>query len=173
MYQDVDLVILGDGPLRPRLEKMISDYGLGDRIHLIGFDRNPYRWMARCRLFILPSRTEGFPNALLEAMALRCPVIASDCPSGPREMLSPESPAFPDDPALEWARYGLLTGIPEVALPTAEEPLSGAEKGLARGIDSLLSDGDTRERYADRALNRAQSFTRDRVLEKWIERVEA
>lgn len=168
---DIDLVILGDGPLYRPLTRMVADYGLGHQVHLPGFDRNPYRWMSRSHLFVLPSRSEGFPNALLEAMALRCPVIASDCPSGPRELLAPDSPAGSCGTRLEWARYGLLSPVPKNALPTAEEPLCPAERALAHGIATLLEDAPLRARYADRAGIRAQAFTRDRIVQQWLVRL--
>lgn len=57
----------------------ISEHGLIDKIHVVGFDSNPYRWISRCDCFVMPSRIEGLPNALVEAMYLGRPVVASEC----------------------------------------------------------------------------------------------
>ncbi|QID19699.1 glycosyltransferase [Nitrogeniibacter mangrovi] len=82
------LVILGDGRLRGRLEARIAELGLGEDVALPGFTPNPYAWMARASLFVLSSAWEGSPNVLTEALALGTPSVATDCPSGPREVLA-------------------------------------------------------------------------------------
>lgn len=61
------------------LLKLINNLGIEDRVHLIGFDDNPYRWIKYCDCFVLPSRVEGLPNALIEAMYLKRPVVATLC----------------------------------------------------------------------------------------------
>jgi len=81
------LVILGDGPLREELESMAKALGIADSFDLPGFVDNPYAWLARSRMFVLSSRWEGLPNALIEAMAVDTPVVATDCRSGPAEIL--------------------------------------------------------------------------------------
>jgi len=85
---DWDLHIYGDGPLRNEVEGAISRKGLGNRIVLQGRTNEPWKVMAGADAFVMASRYEGFPNALLEAMGLGLPCIAFDCPSGPREMSS-------------------------------------------------------------------------------------
>jgi glycosyltransferase involved in cell wall biosynthesis len=83
----VRLVILGEGPLRSELEVQISSIGLVDSVALPGFSSNPMAWMARAAVFVLSSRSEGFPGVLLQAMACGAPVVSTDCPHGPREIL--------------------------------------------------------------------------------------
>ena len=81
------LLILGDGAGRPKLESLIGELGLSDRVALPGFQDNPYAYLSRARLFVLSSAWEGSPNVLTEAMALGIPVVSTDCPSGPFELL--------------------------------------------------------------------------------------
>ena len=85
--QPARLLILGEGEERPMLEALTKQLELEQDINLPGFVSNPYSYMAHAALFVLSSRWEGLPTVLVEAMSLRTPVIATDCPSGPREIL--------------------------------------------------------------------------------------
>lgn len=84
---DVRLMILGEGELRSELEQLIVSLGLTEHVALPGFAANPYAYMRRARMFVLSSLWEGLPTVLIEAMALGTPVVATDCPSGPQEIL--------------------------------------------------------------------------------------
>lgn len=99
--RDARLVILGEGPDHPALLRLIAELGLAAEVLLPGHVGNPYAWMARARLFVLSSRWEGSGNVLTEAMALGIPVVATDCPSGPAEMLA-------------GGRYGTLVPVGDV-----------------------------------------------------------
>ena len=81
------LVILGDGELRDELENLAKALGISEDVWLAGFVDNPYVYMRRATALVLSSRSEGLPNVLIEAMACGCPVISTDCFSGPREIL--------------------------------------------------------------------------------------
>ena len=86
--RDLRLLILGEGPERSALETLIRDLGLTQRVALPGFRANPFAYMARARLFVLSSAWEGLPGVLIQAMACGTPVVSTDCPSGPREVLA-------------------------------------------------------------------------------------
>lgn len=85
---DARLIILGEGPLRVGLQQQIDDLGLSDAIRLHGYAADPFPILARASLFVLSSIREGFPNVLTEALACGVPVVATDCRSGPREILA-------------------------------------------------------------------------------------
>lgn len=85
--KECHLVILGEGALRPELELLIKELDLQDSVQMPGFVDSPHSWMLSADLFILSSIHEGFGNVLVEAMACGTPVVSTDCPSGPSEIL--------------------------------------------------------------------------------------
>jgi len=95
------LVILGEGEDREKLQALIKQLDLDDKIELPGFVDNPFVYMAKSSVFVLSSKWEGLPNVLLHAMALGASVVATDCPSGPSEIL-------------DNGRYGALVSIGDV-----------------------------------------------------------
>lgn len=114
--REARLIILGEGAERTNLEKMIARLGLMDAVDLVGFKNNPYSWMKSCDAFVLSSRHEGFPNALVQAMACGARAISTDCPTGPAEIM-------------ENGRWGRLVPVGDVeALAKAmEETLTASE----------------------------------------------
>ena len=82
------LLILGEGPLRPDLSALAAERGIAEAVFMPGFDANPYRYMSRCDVFVLSSRFEGSPNVIVQALACGAPVVSTDCPSGPNEILA-------------------------------------------------------------------------------------
>ncbi len=133
------LVIFGEGKLRPALERQIAELGLSEIVDLPGWCPNLFAYMARATLFVLPSHYEGLPGVLIQALACGCPVVATDCPTGPREIL-------------EDGRYGPLTPVGDVdaladaVSETLSAPLSktllkarGEEFSVDRAIDRYLS----------------------------------
>lgn len=82
------LLILGEGNQRASLETLVRELGLGADVSMPGFVRNPYVFMRSAAVFVLSSKWEGFGNVLVEAMACGTPVVSTDCPNGPAEILA-------------------------------------------------------------------------------------
>lgn len=125
----VRLVILGEGELRGILNNLLSELGLDNSaVSMPGFVTNPYAWLARCSLFVLSSRREGLPGALIEAMACGVPVVSTNCLSGPAEIL-------------EGGRWGRL-------VPVGDE--NALAQAMAEVLDTPSADlPDVRRRAAD------------------------
>jgi glycosyltransferase involved in cell wall biosynthesis len=140
--RDCRLVILGEGRDRSALEALARELGIAERVALPGFCANPYAWLSRSRLFVLSSAWEGSPNALTEAMALGVPVVATDCPSGPREIL-------------DGGRVAPLVAVGDVAAlaaamrRTLDEPPEPEE--LRRAVADYTLEASSR-RYLDALL---------------------
>ena len=135
---DWSLSILGEGPERRRLEEQIHKRGLEGRVRLCGWVSDPATVLRNCDAFVLSSRFEGFPNALLEAMALGLPAIAADCPSGPAEIIRHEVD-------------GLLVAARDVP-------------ALSAAIRRLLSDDQLRGRLGAEAAHVVDRFSSERYF---------
>ncbi len=88
LSSEIKLILVGDGSEKDNLIQQISNLNLQGRIDLVGYDRNPYRYIAKSDAFVMPSLWEGLPIVLLEALSIGIPIIASDCPTGPKEILN-------------------------------------------------------------------------------------
>lgn len=141
--RDARLLLLGEGPERGRLESLVKSLNLGRSVDLHGFVPNPFKFMAHARLSVLSSVWEGFGNVLVEAMALGVPVVSTDCPSGPREILRDGAlgPLVPvgDSSALADAMLARLDApVDRAALVAATVPYT--IEGSAREHLRLLLD---------------------------------
>ncbi|MBE9465024.1 glycosyltransferase [Dyadobacter subterraneus] len=114
---NVNLLILGEGPLKEEILTLIKNLGLETRVYLLGFINNPFAFLERCDSFVLSSNYEGFPNSLLEALACGLPSVSTDCPSGPREMLAPSTDFTKMlTNTIEEAEFGILVPTNNVKL---------------------------------------------------------
>jgi N-acetylgalactosamine-N,N'-diacetylbacillosaminyl-diphospho-undecaprenol 4-alpha-N-acetylgalactosaminyltransferase len=145
------LVIAGEGEERPALEALARELGLADRVILPGFIANPYPLMAAAEMFILSSNSEGYPNALVEGMALGLPVISTNCDSGPSEILAGKPRNGID--GLTFAEHGVLTPV-------------GDTEAMAAAIHSL-DDPRKRAEYAARSTARAATFSATAIKDRY------
>lgn len=136
-----ELWIAGRGSRRQVLERQAVDLGIADRVRFLGEVDDVTRLMRDARVFVLPSRFEGFPNALLEAMASGAPCVAADCPSGPKELLSVDE-------------CGLLV------------PVGDADR-LAQAIRRVLRDSELSTRLSAAGRRAADAYLLSAIAERW------
>jgi glycosyltransferase involved in cell wall biosynthesis len=139
------LVILGEGEERKALEALAMDLGIAEDVALPGFTVNPYAAIARAAVFVLSSRWEGLSNVLIEAQAVGTPVVATDCPSGPREVLL-------DGEAGLLVPVGGPEAMAEAVRRVLTQPgLAAMITGRARQGLGRFSSGPCAERYLELA----------------------
>lgn len=147
--ETADLVILGEGPERPGIESHIQAVGAAGRVHLLGNLDNPFPVVAHARYFVSASLNEGFPNAMVEAMCLGRPVVMSNCPSGPLEILNDNQALVPSSDGIWAGKFGVLVA-------------PGNKQALIAGINRLQSDSE-RARLGRLARQRAEDFSLERI----------
>lgn len=145
--QERRLVLVGDGPELPMLKELAHALGIAALVDFVGYDTNPYRYMARADLFVLSSHWEGLPTVLIEAIACGCPVAATDCPYGPSEIL-------------EDGKYGQLA-------PVADPD------SLARSIERALEGSKDREGLRRRLADRTAIFSEERATSEYVGLIDA
>lgn len=132
------LLILGDGEKRRELEDLADSLGVRQDLALPGFEENPFAYMARAAVFSLSSIYEGLGGVLIQAMACGCPVVSTDCPSGPKEILQngTQGPLVPVGNDAELARAIQL----QLDAPRNEEQLKAraANFSVGRSVDEHL-----------------------------------
>lgn len=170
--QDLRLVILGQGPLEADLRRLCRDLDIQDEVFFPGFRPNPMPWLVKAHLFVLSSLREGLPGSLLEAMALGVPIVATDCRSGPRELLAPGTNSQHQTQNVECTPCGLLTPPLEQLRASAGAPLTRAERLLARAMVRMLSDRELRTSSAGAAQDRAREFSPETVTLQWLRLIE-
>lgn len=136
------MLILGEGKLRHALARLAADLRVAEDVAMPGFVDNPFQYLARAGVFVLSSRWEGLPTVVIEALACGCPVVSTDCPSGPAEIL-------------ENGKYGTLVPV--------EDP-----EALAAAIRQILEGGCDREML----IKRGRDFAVKQAAGKYLDLID-
>lgn len=168
------LMIIGSGELEKELKDLSKAYGLEDQVYFTGHAANPYQYLKRADIFVLPSLYEGFPNALAEAVCMGLPCIATDFRTGARELLAPEMDLLGEEiQCVTEAQYGILTPVCSgVFYGNAKEPLEQSERFLADAVCSMLTDETKQNFYVQRSKERGEGLKIDSVIDKWVNVIE-
>jgi GalNAc-alpha-(1->4)-GalNAc-alpha-(1->3)-diNAcBac-PP-undecaprenol alpha-1,4-N-acetyl-D-galactosaminyltransferase len=145
-HPDWQLTILGEGEIRSELEELRSELKLEDCVHLPGAVKNVPEYLHQADLFVMSSRVEGFPMALCEAMACGLATIATDCLSGPRDIID--------------------SGVNGLLVPSEDV------NALAVGLDALMSDPEKRQQLAQNAPQVLDRFGLEQVMVLWSKAID-
>lgn len=162
IYPRVKLLILGSGESCDDLTSYIEEQGLVEFIKILPFTKNPFAFMKRAKALILSSRYEGLPNVVLEAMTLACPVIATDCLSGPRELLMCELDYGKKLGGLEVCDRGIL-----VCDEKTED--DGTTQYMAKAMEMIYSSETMVKSFRGNGLKYMEEYTNQSILNQWID----
>lgn len=140
---NIHLVFLGDGELKKILQNLAKERKIEDKVHFLGHQNNPFKYLKKAKFFVLSSLNEGLPNVILESLACETPVIAFDCSSGPKEMI-------------QHRENGLLVENQNV-------------KKLSEAMNLFIEDENLYRYCKQNALQSVQSFSVSVIGKQWLE----
>jgi glycosyltransferase involved in cell wall biosynthesis len=140
-HNDWNLVIMGEGVLKGELKSITRELNIERSVVFAGRVENPFSILSRCDLFVLSSRFEGFPNALLEAMACGLPVVSFDCPTGPNKIIQ--------------------HGINGLLVPPEDKDK------MEKALHSLMEKKYLRELMSKQAVNVSKRYAPDKIMAQW------
>jgi len=154
-WNQLQLLILGEGSDHQKLSELIIGLGVEENVELLGFQENPFNYLNASDVFVLSSNSEGLPNVIIEALACGCCVVSTDCLSGPREILAPNTELNRQlVDSIEYAEYGVLVPVGDVSLMNA-------------ALDQVLTDNDLFASYKSKSLERARMFDEEFMVGKY------
>jgi len=158
-HLNVRFFFLGNRFLEKYLWSKVKEMQLESQIIFLGFDTNPFKYFSKSDCFVLSSDFEGFPNALVEAMSCGLPVISTDCRSGPREILAPNTDAEVNiKDHVEIAEYGILVPVKNTLL-------------LAEAMELMVKDKELYEHMKQKAKERSMDFESGKIILEFEEAI--
>lgn len=167
------LIIMGTGENQSKIQGLIKQLNLEEKVLLAGYQKNPFKYISRSYAYVQSSLFEGFPNAMSEAMACGCPVIATDCKSGPREILFQNADLNRQIKDIEIADYGII--IPELSVVEnwELEQFDDGERKLARAMRMLLDNENLRNYMCRQGKKRVKLFNYQVCMENYRKVIES
>ncbi|CAN5189086.1 N/A [soil metagenome] len=155
-HRNFKVLIIGRGPLEEHIKTLAHKMGISDKIVFLGYRRNVVKYVARSQCHLLTSDSEGFPNALLEALACGTPVISTDCPTGPRELLDGSFTPTKHSAGVEKTPFGLLIPVNDAT-------------ALADAMLAMMDNDALRNEYAAAGIRRAKDFDLPIIMKQFAD----
>jgi len=156
---NAELWLIGNGYLRGDLESRVKELGLVDKIKFLGRQKDVFKFLNQADCFVFSSNYEGFPNVLLEALSCNLPIISTDCKSGPREILAPNSDILKQTDDIEIAEYGILTKVESI-------------DSMKKAMRLMYENKELRYNFKNKVQNRLKEFEIDKIMKKWEKVIE-
>ena len=164
-YNNIELLILGNGDRKGQIENMIHSYNLEGNIKLLGGKKNPYKYVKKSNLYVLSSLTEGFPNALSEAMCIGTPIVSVNCKSGPSEILFNDNNFKYGNKQFYVGDYGILSMEMEPDKLYIKKELSKSEISLANAICYAYENQEEIKKIAKEAKKHMKIYSYEKFYE--------
>jgi glycosyltransferase involved in cell wall biosynthesis len=166
-HPDAKLVILGDGYLKPKLQKLIKRCGLKENVYLLGHQDNVFSYLSASDCFVLSSLHEGLPNVVLEAKTVGLPIVSTDCDTGPREIIAPKL-SFSEGVSYPYSA-GSHTLVPKLSgeriyQSLKQESLQPAERVLSQVMAEQINKPKRKKEF-----NHDSRFEPEKVIDEWIQ----
>jgi N-acetylgalactosamine-N,N'-diacetylbacillosaminyl-diphospho-undecaprenol 4-alpha-N-acetylgalactosaminyltransferase len=146
---NAELWIIGDGYLKDELQQIAND-----NVKFLGTQKDVYQFLAKANCFVFSSNYEGFPNVLLEALNCKLPIISTDCKSGPREILAPDTDFKTQTQNVEIVEYGILTKVGDIEC-------------MKKAMMLIYENEELRYNFEIKAKNRLEEFRVENIINKW------
>ena len=146
---DAELWLIGDGYLRGGLEKIANN-----NIKFLGLQKDVYKFLSKADCFVFSSDYEGFPNVLLEALNCNLPIISTDCKSGPREILAPNSDFKIQTETIEICEYGILVGVRR-------------KQYMIQAMKLIYENSELRYNFKTKTQDRIKEFDITKIMREW------
>ena len=167
IYPKTNLFILGGGPEENRIRKLISELGITKNVFLLGFQKNPYKFIKKSKLFVLSSFHEGFPLSIIETMILSTPIIATNC-EGPIEILAPNNKDLVSIEGIVNLDNGTFVPIGMSLNYNAKDSLSKEEELLSLAMLMHISGEINSKLMVNSARERAKDFDINKISIRWL-----
>lgn len=157
-YPQLELLVLGDGPMRESYKRHAQKMAVQNSVHFLGHIHNPFSYLSRADVFVLSSEDEGLPLILIESLICGTPIVSSDCKSGPREILAPDTDVrnlLADEAEIEETDFGLLYPV-------------GNVPALVMAIDRILSDSQLGEYLSEQGEIRGKSYHSQEIASRYL-----
>ncbi|HIP44810.1 MAG TPA: glycosyltransferase [Sulfurospirillum arcachonense] len=155
LAEDTKLILVGDGSEEHLLLELADELGIRKRVLFVGGQDNPYKFMSKASIYISSSRSEGFPNAMVEAMICGCSVLSTDCPSGPREILAPTSDITQRmQSGIEYSEFGTLVAVDDT-------------EAMGSALAYILSHDDMIKDYVKKSSSRVKDFQLENIYKQY------
>ena len=167
-FKNVELIILGTGPLENDLKKLTKELKIDTKVHFLGFVDNPFAYLAKSNVFVLSSLHEGLGNVILEALACELPIISTDCFAGPREILAPDSDISEKTSELLYADYGVL--VPEFSSSfEINSYIDSNQYKMAEAMEQLYTNKTMYLKYKKNSIKRIKDFDPKKIANDWVD----
>lgn len=166
---DINLLLVGDGELKEKLEAFSIELGIQDRVFFTGFQSNPYKFLKRADMFVLTSIVEGFPNVVIESMYCGIPILSTDCEFALREVFEKNNYKNEKITSKKYCDYGIL--VPNMVRTKEWSSIKFLDEEiiLANTILELIDNNNILKKYSIKAGEKVKEYLVNNIIKSWYE----